>query len=288
MLKGLTITPPVIGRISIGRVVEKNGKRLPEKDDQFSITTQVQSRDGWALHPLDQSLRKDANSKLRAIPVRVAFNDPDLNLRADFSAFDKQTGRPVCVGNGETCRRVIGNGVDTLPCPSPDGCEFGQGICKPYGRLNVVIGDEDCLGTFIFRTTSFNSIRTLTARLRYFQAVSGGVLATMPLELKLRGKSTTQSHRSAIYFVDLVTCAGTSLEEAIAQARELDARRKAAGFDQQGLDDAARLGFANGAFEESVEEQGAVAEEFYPPEADGEKKPAAASTTLRERLGKKL
>ena len=29
MLKGLAITPPVVGRISIGRVVERNGKRLP-------------------------------------------------------------------------------------------------------------------------------------------------------------------------------------------------------------------------------------------------------------------
>lgn len=31
MIKGLAITPPVLGRISIGRVIEKNGKRLPEK-----------------------------------------------------------------------------------------------------------------------------------------------------------------------------------------------------------------------------------------------------------------
>jgi len=45
MLKGLAITPPVLGRISIGKVIEKNGKRLPEKDDQFTITSQVQSRD---------------------------------------------------------------------------------------------------------------------------------------------------------------------------------------------------------------------------------------------------
>lgn len=35
MIKGLAITPPVIGRISIGKVVEENGKRLPEKDDCF-------------------------------------------------------------------------------------------------------------------------------------------------------------------------------------------------------------------------------------------------------------
>jgi|GEM_PF-6614067 len=28
MIKGLAITPPILGRISIGKVVEKNGKRL--------------------------------------------------------------------------------------------------------------------------------------------------------------------------------------------------------------------------------------------------------------------
>ena len=45
MLKGLALAPPVIGRISIGRVVERNGKRLPEKDDEFTITSQVQHKD---------------------------------------------------------------------------------------------------------------------------------------------------------------------------------------------------------------------------------------------------
>ena len=54
MIKGLAITPPVLGRISIGKVVEKNGKRLPEKDDAFTLTTQVQNKDGWVLHPLHQ------------------------------------------------------------------------------------------------------------------------------------------------------------------------------------------------------------------------------------------
>ena len=51
MIKGLAITPPILGRISIGKVVEKNGKRLPEKDDQFTITSQVQNRDGWVNCP---------------------------------------------------------------------------------------------------------------------------------------------------------------------------------------------------------------------------------------------
>ncbi|MGF6245542.1 hypothetical protein P3T42_007320 [Paraburkholderia sp. GAS38] len=265
MLKGLAITPPVIGRISIGRVVEKNGKRLPEKDDQFTVTSQVQNRDGWMLHPVDAELRKAQPGKLRTIPVRFLFNDPDLNLRAEYSCFDRDTGRPVCVGNGETCRRAGDAGIEELPCPSPDGCAFGQGgACKPYGRLNVLIGDEDEMGSFIFRTTSYNSIRTLTARLHYFSAVSVNLLACLPLELKLRGKSTTQSYRSAIYYVDLGVRSGSTLEAAITEARELDARRRAAGFDQAALDAAARAGFSNGAFEDSIEESAAVTEEFYP------------------------
>ena len=265
MLKGLAITPPVIGRISIGRIVEKNGKRLPEKDDQFTITTQVQNRDGWMLHPLNESLRKATAGKLRSIPVRMLFNEPDLNLRAEYALFDRETGRPVCVGNGETCKRAGDDGIQNLPCPSPDGCSFGSaGGCKPYGRLNALIGDEDELGSFIFRTTSYNSIRSLSARLHYLSAVSGGLLACLPLELKLRGKSTTQSYRSAIYYVDLGVRAGGNLESAITQARELDVRRRTAGFDQAALDAAARLGFGNGAFEDSPEERAAVAEEFYP------------------------
>ncbi|MEX3981485.1 phage capsid protein [Paraburkholderia sp. EG287A] len=268
MLKGLVISPPVVGRIAIGRVVEKNGKRLPEKDDQFTLTTQIWNREGWMLHPLNESLRKANTGKLRAIPVRFLFNDPDLNLRAEYSCFDRDTGRPVCVGNGETCRRAGDNGIEELPCPSPDGCAFARGgACKPYGRLNVLIGDEDEMGSFIFRTTSYNSIRALAARLHYLAAASNNLLACLPLELKLRGKSTTQSYRSAIYYVDLGVRTGSRLEAAITEARELDARRKAAGFDQQALDTAAHAGFSNGAFEESIEESAAVAEEFYPPES---------------------
>ena len=85
MLKGLALTPPVIGRISIGKVVEKNGMRLPEKDDEFTVTSQVQNREGWVNHPIDATLRQSLDAKLRVIPVRLLFNDPDLNLRANYT-----------------------------------------------------------------------------------------------------------------------------------------------------------------------------------------------------------
>ena len=269
MIKGLAITPPIIGRISIGRVVEKNGKRLPEKDDQFTITTQIQTRDGWLAHPLDEQLRKDApGGKLRAIPVTMLFNDPDLNFRAEYSLFDRETGRPLCVGNGEQCRRRSESGVETLPCPGPDACPLAQGSrCKPYGRLTMRIGDEQDLGAFVFRTTGYNSIRTLTARLRYYAAVSQGNLATLPLCLRLRGKSTTQSHRTPIYYVDLTVRDEITLNAAIEEAKTSAETKTSHGLNQQALDEAARTGFEAAPFEVVEEEGLQIMEEFVPDDA---------------------
>lgn len=268
MIKGLAITPPILGRISIGKVVEKNGKRLPEKDDQFTITSQIQSKEGWIKHPLDEQLRSKApNQKLRTIPVRMIFNDPELNLRAEYTLFDRQTGRPVCVGNGETCQRLTNQGVEQHSCPSPDLCPLAQGgNCKPYGRLHVNLDESDELGTFIFRTTGFNSIRTLAARLSYYHAASNGLLSCLPLQLILRGKSTTQSYRTPVYYVDLTLKDGVNLQQAIQMAQEIDQQSKQAGFNQTALDQTARQGFANAKFEVHAEEGLDFVEEFYSDE----------------------
>lgn len=291
MIKGLAITPPVLGRISIGRVIEKNGKRLPEKDDQFTVTTQVQAKEGWIPHPLDEQLRKDApNGKLRSIPVRMLFNDPDLNMRAAYTLFDRSKGRPLCVGDGDTCRRLQNGGVDTLPCPSPDACEVGRGACKPFGRLNVRLPGDDDLGSFIFRTTGFNSIRALAARLSYFSAVSGNRLAYLPMELRLRGKSTTMSHRAPIYYVDLTLREGMTLADAVGQAKQLEAQQQQAGICQDALDAAARIGFGNGFSEESVEDTPALVEEFFTEDADAPVEEASTPTStggLKGKLGQK-
>lgn len=266
MIKGLAITPPILGRISIGRIVEKNGKRLPEKDDQFTITSQIQNKEGWVKHPMDEQLRSQApNQKLRTIPVRMIFNDPELNLRAEYSLFDRQTGRPVCVGNGETCQRLTQQGVEQHSCPSPDLCPLAQGgNCKPYGRLHVNLDESDEFGTFIFRTTGFNSIRTLAARLSYYHAASNGLLSCLPLQLTLRGKSTTQSYRQPVYYVDLTLREGVDLQSAIQTAREIDQQSKQTGFNQSALDEIAHLGFANARFEMDTEEGLDAIDELYP------------------------
>lgn len=265
MIKGLAITPPILGRISIGKMVEKNGKRVPEKDDQFTLTSQIQNKEGWVKHPLDEQLRaKASNQKLRSIPVRMIFNDPELNLRAEYTLFDRQTGRPVCVGNGETCQRLTNQGVEHHPCPSPDLCTLAQGgLCKPYGRLYVNLDESDEFGTFVFRTTGFNSIRTLAARLSYYHAASNGLLSCLPLQLTLRGKSTIQSYRTPVYYVDLTLREGIHLQEAIHTAKEIDQKSKLCGFNQVALDQVARQGYTNAQFEVNAEEGLDLVEEFY-------------------------
>ena len=287
MIKGLAITPPILGRISIGKMVEKNGKRIPEKDDQFTLTSQIQNKEGWVKHPLDEQLRAKApNQKLRSIPVRMIFNDPELNLRADYSLFDRQTGRPVCVGNGETCQRLTNQGVEQHPCPSPDLCPLAQGgLCKPYGRLYVNLDESDELGTFIFRTTGFNSIRTLAARLSYYHAASNGLLSCLPLQLTLRGKSTMQSYRTPVYYVDLTLRDGVHLQEAIQTAKDIDQQTKASGFNQYALDQVARQGYANARFEVNVEEGLDLVEEFHVEESSkAEQQPIDSNAKTKPRL----
>ena len=86
----------------------------------------------------------------------------------------------------------------------------------------------------------------------------------MPLQLKLRGKSTTQSHRTAIYYVDLTLRDNHTLAEALQQAKTLNQQRQEMGFQQQALDQAAEAGFNNAQFEFSEEEIPELLEEFYP------------------------
>ena len=142
------------------------------------------------------------------------------------------------------------------------------------------------MGTFIFRTTGHNSIRTLAARHSYYQAVSVSLLAYMPLELKLRSKSTTQIRRTPIYYVDLMIKERVLLQEAVAQAREKAKQMKEEGVDQAALDAAAAKGFGNALFEYDEDEMSQLVEEFYSATADeGLMDNSSVVSKLRKDLG---
>jgi hypothetical protein len=79
----------------------------------------------------------------------------------------------------------------------------------------------------------------------------------------LTRKSTTQSYRTPIYYVDLTLRDGVNLQEAISSAKQIDEQSKAAGFYQEALDHVARQGYGNASFEVGGEEGLDIVEEFY-------------------------
>lgn len=115
-----------------------------------------------------------------------------------------------------------------------------------------------------------------------------GCLSAMPLELRLRGKSTTQSRRAPIYYVDLTVRNGMKLTEAISFAKAQTQERIECGFDQGRLDDAARACLSEGGFEETSEEMGAVLEEFFPPENTEPEQEAGTAVTVSNGLADNL
>nr|WP_238325222.1 hypothetical protein [Aeromonas hydrophila] len=156
--------------------------------------------------------------------------------------------------------------MEEVSCPGPERCAFaGQQGCKLYGRLNLFVeGQGDELGSFIFRTTGYNSVRTLAARLKYLEAVSGCHTRYLPLTLRLRAKSTTQSYRTPVYYVDLTLREETNLTEAVRQAQEAARRDQEAGLAIDQMEQAARDLLRNGQFEDIDEEVPMLLEEFYP------------------------
>ena len=107
------------------------------------------------------------------------------------------------------------------------------------------------------------------------------------MELRLRGKSTRQSHGTPIFYADLTVRNGMDMAEALQSASALDAQRQAAGFDQAALDKAAQRGFGNGAFEDSEEDVSAIVEEFFAnPDPASESQSGTASPAPSSLAGK--
>jgi hypothetical protein len=287
-IKGLMLTPPILGRIAIGHMETKEGgKRVPVRDNHFSITSQAKRLGEWIPHPLQEELlakkkgKDEANAKLTSIPVTLMFNDPALNMRAELTAFHKD-GRPLCVGDGQSGRRVNRNEgtIEEVRCV-PSACEFGKANnCKAYGRLNVQIeGQEDELGTFILRTTGINTIRSVATRMEYLKGVSNNKLAGMPLSLVLRGKSTSQSHGSPVFYVDLTVREGMKLHEAVKVATEFQKAWEDAGLKRDAFEESARQGMLAGLFEDSPEDTESILEEFFNMNVEAEQPPSMVDVT---------
>lgn len=275
-VSGMVFPIPTIGAIRVGEALERNGKRLPNKTDYFTITTLAKKNGTWAVHPIVRKLLAEsepatlnegqqeaaegsAQKRLRAIPVRMLTNSPDLILRARYEAMHRTKGNIACAGDGETAKRRMQDGsIEEVECRGPEHCPFAQAAehpCRFFGRLNVQIdGQDDTSSTFILRTSSVNTLRTLYTKLWAFHARYGGLLRGIPFMLRLRGKSTPKSFGSIFYFVDLTLADGVSDIDAIKAARALASLEAEVGLNQAAFEQSLREGLAAGAFEDTPED----------------------------------
>ena len=285
VIAGITLTPPVIGRVMIGHVelCEIRGKKvlLPKKDDFFTITTNVQNSDRtWEPHPVRSRLGSD--EKLTVIPIVVAYNDLQLNVHNKFSAFDPQTGRLLCTGNGCAAKRITQEGVKAIDCPRPTACEFGrQARCRSMTRFYFRIdGQGNDLGVFVLRSTGYNSLDRLATQLGQLSGLSKGKIAGMQLNMVIRGKSTQQSMRTAIYHVDLEPRNDKTLIDTVIQARDYQKQLKENNLSLKGMENALLAGLANGDLGDEIEDT----DEWIDSESDSDFLQAAVSSNERTGL----
>lgn len=272
-LSGLSITPPIIGRISIGGV---DADFVPYMDNEIHITSLVQNPDySWISHPVEDTVRTnqkiEANKKLQSIPVRLMYNDPNLSFSSRFLAFESNTGRVLCHGNNGKAVRNENGTPEEYTCPGSEQCDFGlQSGCKPHGRLFVQIeGQDDYLGLFVHRTSGLNTTRYLSSRLIQMSNLMKGNIAGFPLSLVMRSK-TSHLTGGNIIFLDLEFRRGMSIKDMkaaqVAYLQDWDDM----GWDRKSFEEGVRTALLSNRVSEIDQDDGvAILAEFYSKHTSG-------------------
>jgi len=188
------------GKIKIGEkgrtIMSAKGKQFqpPQKLDYFKVTCLEKGPDDNYL--IDEEVRRLYGDKPRVLPVRLLYDDVDLNFQSRYACFNGKT--LWCAGNGRTAYRLTGaNGErKEVECPCyrqnpdyqpPPGV---QDKCKINGTLSVIIdGVERVGGVWKLRTTSYNSVVGILSSLALIQRLTGGPLAGLPLQMTLNPKT---------------------------------------------------------------------------------------------------
>jgi len=174
--------------------------RPPEKFDHFEVVTLYKDDNGDFIP--DAAVMGLIGTDCKELDVSLLYNDPTLNFFTRYNQY--KGGKCMCSGDGEQAVKADGT---ELVC-NPDTCTvFATKKCKANGILSVVLKDAPRLGgVYKFRTTSFNSIRSILSSLFFIQSLTGGILADIPLKMTVAPQSVNpigSSTAQTIYVVNL-------------------------------------------------------------------------------------
>ncbi len=283
-IKGLIPRLPERGHVKVGALGEKrmakSGREyaLPMKLDHFRITTLQRGADGNFM--VDQEVHKLFGERPTEIPIRLLYDQIDLNFSTRYAVY---AGRNLwCSGDGETAIRTSKEPADR-PLPEPFSVQCpcyrqapgysGADKCKPNGRLSFLIdGVSGIGGAFVFRTTSFNSVTGILSSLAFLRSVTGGILANIPLRLRVQPKQATNpsDQSSVLIYVVGIEFAG-DLSELQQFARQIALDRATTQMSIVHVEEEARRILSLPGPDNAIlpgDDPEAVREEFYPETQD--------------------
>lgn len=196
IIKGLCPGLTERGKVKIGEkgrmITSAKGNQFqpPQKLDHFRVTTLFRGTDG--NFQTDAEIHGRHGEKPRVLPVRLLYDEIDLNFQCRYVCFNGKT--MWCAGDGESASRIhaSGQGRGDVPCPCgrQDPSYTGADRCKINGTLSVIIdGSNSVGGVWKFRTTSYNSVVGILSSLALIKRLTGGPLAGLPLHLTLNPKT---------------------------------------------------------------------------------------------------
>ena len=219
MIRNLIPRLPERGHIKIGELGEtrksqKGGTyQLPVKLSFFKVTTLERGQDGNFV--TDEDIHRVLGSdKPTEIPIRLLYDDISLDFPTRYACYIGKT--LWCSGDGESALRISAKPEDTkrlpepltvsCPCHRQDPAYKGQDKCKINGRLSALIeGAGGVGGVWVFRTTSFNSVSGILSSLAFLRQVTGGILANIPLRLRLQPKQAANPSDGSAVLIYVVS-----------------------------------------------------------------------------------
>ena len=299
-IKGLTPQLAERGKIKIGGLGDerqKQGKpgetyRMPVKFDYILITTMQRDQAGRLMPDtalMDKFKKDQSVQKLTEIPVRLLYDDIDLNFPTRYSCYNGN--QCWCSGDGESAQRLgqgkvmagtsnapanLGepifrdatvNEYGTVPCP----CERiesdykGRDKCKPMGTLQVLLeGVERVGGVWKFRTTSWNSVNAILSSMVLIKTLTGGILSGIPLHLVLSPKTVTVPTTGNPMVIYVLSLEYRGPEEKLAElGYDMAKRRIERQIRMESIEVEARK-LLVAPHKEPPQEQAETAAEFYP------------------------
>ena len=286
MLHGLIPSYAEIGKLKLGGLgQERQSKsggtyRQPVKYDSFVVTKPYRNATG-DLTPdkeMMDALRKDADGKLRSIPIVLHSDEIDDCFLTSYARY---SGKKLhCSGDGEKAVRwelvkdKDGKAAKTgknkeMACP----CAFlDDKSCKPHAILYCSIripGMAVAGGIHTFRTTSIITIQRIVGSLLQIKKAVG-LLQGLPLWIVVLPIPT---NNGTVYCAHIELRATDIVE---AQKTALAAAQMRAGL----LGEVAELNKsyramlkAPASVDEPEEEQEAIADEFHPPTEEAPAQP---------------